>query len=66
MINDNRSIEDVMMQLSSSYESIRVVMKHLIKKHMKNSMNKGLVSTNPSKRDEAYNDLVGTIFKYIR
>jgi|SaaInlStandDraft_7_1057024.scaffolds.fasta_scaffold283420_1 CsoR family transcriptional regulator, copper-sensing transcriptional repressor len=66
MIEDSRDIEDVMMQVSASYEALRVVMKSLVKKHMEQSVSKGLISTNSAKRDEAYDHLINDIFKYVR
>ena len=66
MIDDSRNIEDVMMQVSATYESLRVVMKELVKKHVEQSVSKGLISTNASKRDEAYDNLVNDIFKYVK
>ena len=66
MIEDDRTTEDVMMQVTASYESLRVIMKNLTKKHIEDGINKGLISTNASKRDEAYDKLVNDIFKYAR
>ena len=66
MVDNERQIEDIMMQISASYESLRVVMKQLVKKHMEDSVTKGLISTNQTKRDEAYDKLVSDIFKYVR
>lgn len=66
MIEDERNTEDVMMQLTASYESLRVIMKHLVKKHIEDGLNKGLISSNTAKRDEAYEKLVNDIFKYSR
>ncbi len=66
MVEDDRSSEDVMMQLTASYESLRVIMKQLVKKHIEEGLNKGLISSNTSKRDEAYDKLVNDIFKYSR
>ena len=62
MIEDSRNVEEVMMQVSASYEALRVVMKSLVKKHMEHSVSKGLNSTNASKRDEAYDHLINDIF----
>ena len=66
MVEDDRSVEDVMMQLTASYESLRVIMKQLVKKHIEEGLNKGLISSNTTKRDEAYDKLVNDIFKYSR
>ncbi len=66
MVEDDRSAEDVMMQLTASYESLRVIMKQLVKKHIEEGLNKGLISSNTTKRDEAYDKLVNDIFKYSR
>ena len=66
MIEDSRDNEDIMMQVTASYEALRVVMKNLVKKHMEEGVNKGLISTNSTKRDEAYDKLVNDIFKYVR
>jgi CsoR family transcriptional regulator, copper-sensing transcriptional repressor len=66
MVEESRDIEDVMMQVSASYEALRVVMKSLVKKHMEQSVSKGLISTNANKRDEAYDNLINDIFKYVR
>ena len=66
MVEDNRDIVDIMMQVTASYEALRVVMKSLIKKHMEDGVNKGLISTNATKRDEAYDLLINDIFKYVR
>ena len=38
----------------------------VFKKHMEDGVNKGLISTNAAKRDEAYDALVNDIFKYVR
>ena len=66
MIDDERQVEEIMMQVSASYESLRVVMKTLIKNHMEDSITKGLISTNQTKRDETYDKLLSDIFKYVR
>ncbi len=66
MVEDSRDVEDIMMQVTASYEALRVVMKNLVKKHMEDGVNKGLISTNAAKRDEAYDALVNDIFKYVR
>ena len=66
MVEDDRDVEDIMMQVTASYEALRVVMKNLVKKHMEDGVNKGLISTNSQKRDEAYDALINDIFKYVR
>ena len=66
MVEEDRGTEDIMMQLAASYESIRVIMKELVKKHIEDGLNKGLISSNTVKRDEAYEKLVNDIFKYSR
>ena len=66
MIEDERQVEDIMMQVTATYESLRVAMKTLVKKHMEEFVTKGLISTNQQKRDEAYNQLINDIFKYTR
>ena len=66
MVDDERQVEDVMMQISASYEALRVVMKQLVKKQMEEGVTKGLISTNQAKRDEAYEKLINDIFKYVR
>ncbi|MGC6368062.1 MAG: metal-sensitive transcriptional regulator [Candidatus Marinamargulisbacteria bacterium] len=66
MVEDDRQVEDIMMQVTATYESLRVAMKSLIKKHMEEFVTKGLISTNQQKRDEAYNQLINDLFKYTR
>ena len=66
MVENERQIEEIMMQMTASYEALRVVMKTLIKKHMEESVTKGLISTNQVKRDESYDKLINDIFKYVR
>ena len=66
MVEDERQVEDIMMQITASYEALRVSMKTLIKKHMEDSITKGLISTNQIKRDETYEKLLNDIFKYVR
>ena len=66
MIEDDRQVEDIMMQVTATYESLRVAMKTLVKKHMEEFVTKGLISTNQQKRDEAYTQLINDIFKYTR
>ena len=66
MVENERQIEEIMMQMTASYEALRVVMKTLIKKHMEESVTKGLISTNQVKRDESYDKLLNDIFKYVR
>tara|TARA_A100001015_G_C14413960_1_gene490319 strand:+ start:96 stop:398 length:303 start_codon:yes stop_codon:yes gene_type:complete len=66
MVEDERKTEDVMMQISASYESLRIVMKTLIKNHMEDSITKGLISTNNDKKNETYERLLNDIFKYVR
>ena len=46
MVEDERQVQDIMMQVTASYEALRIVMKTLIKKHMEDSIAKGLISTN--------------------
>ena len=66
MVEDDRNVEDIMMQVTATYESLRVVMKTLVKKHMEDFITKGIISTNQQKRDEAYNQLINDLFKYTR
>ncbi len=66
MVDDDRQVNDIMIQVTASYEALRVAMKILIKKHMEDSITKGLISTNQSKRDETYDKLLNDIFKYVR
>lgn len=66
MVEDERQVQDIMMQVTASYEALRIVMKTLIKKHMEDSIAKGLISTNQEKRDETYEKLLNDIFKYVR
>ncbi|MEK9728133.1 MAG: metal-sensitive transcriptional regulator [Candidatus Margulisiibacteriota bacterium] len=66
MVENERQVEEIMMQVAASYEALRVVMKTFIKKHMEESVAKGLISTNQSKRDETYDKLINDIFKYVR
>ena len=65
-VEDDRLVEDIMMQVTAAYESLRVAMKSLIKKHMEEFVTKGLISTNQQKRDDAYNQLINDLFKYTR
>ena len=65
MVEDERQVQDIMMQVTASYEALRIVMKTLIK-HMEDSIAKGLISTNQEKRDETYEKLLNDIFKYVR
>ena len=66
MVDDEREVEDIMMQISASYEALRIVMKQLIKKQMEEGVTKGLISTNQTKKDEAFEKLINDIFKYVR
>ena len=66
MVEDDRNVEDIMMRVTATYESLRVVMKTLVKKHMEDFITKGIISTNQQKRDEAYNQLINDLFKYTR
>jgi DNA-binding FrmR family transcriptional regulator len=66
MVEDDRHVEDVMIQFTATYEAMRVAMKILIKKHMEDSIAKGLISTNSDKRNETYDKLLSDIFKYVR
>ena len=66
MVDDDRNVEDILMQVTATYESLRVAMKTLIKKHMEEYITKGLISTNQQKKDEAYNELINNIYKYTR
>ena len=66
MVDDERPVEDIMMQVTASYEALRVVTKRLIKRHLQDAISKGLISTNEDKRNEAYEKLLNDIFKYVR
>lgn len=66
MVEDDRQVEDIMMQVTATYESLRVAMKSLVRKHMEEFVSKGLISTNQQKRDDAYNQLINDLFKYTR
>ena len=66
MVENERQVEEIMMQVAASYEALRIVMKTLVKKHMEESVAKGLISTNQVKRDESYDKLLNDIFKYVR
>ena len=62
MVEDDRQVEDIMMQVTATYESLRVAMKSLVRKHMEEFVSKGLISTNQQKRDDAYNQLINDLF----
>ena len=40
MVEDDRQVEDIMMQVTATYESLRVAMKSLVRKHMEEFVSK--------------------------
>ena len=64
MVADDRNIEDILMQVTATYESIRVAMKTLIKKHMEEYITKGLRPINRKKTTLTMNSLI--IYTSIR
>ena len=66
MIDEDRNTMDVLMQISASYEALRVVSKHMIQNYIEDSLPTGLMASSTEKRDEAYDQLLDVLYKYIK
>tara|TARA_A100001011_G_C13946321_1_gene689329 strand:+ start:182 stop:484 length:303 start_codon:yes stop_codon:yes gene_type:complete len=66
MVEEDRDCTDILMQLSATYESLRVVSKYMIKEYLETKVSAGLTSINTQKKDEAYEDVLDTIYKYVK
>ena len=66
MIHDDRNTVDILMQVSASYEALRVVSKSLIQDYIQDSLPSGLMATSNEKREEAYDQLLDVLYKYIK
>jgi len=66
MIDEDRNTVDILMQISASYEALRVVSKSMIQNFIEDSLPTGLMASNTEKRDEAYDQLLDVLYKYIK
>ena len=66
MVEEDRDCVDILMQLSATYESLRVVSKYMIREYLESKVSTGLTSINTQKKDEAYDDILDTIYKYVK
>ena len=66
MVEDDRDCVDILMQLSATYESLRVVSKFMIKEYLESKVSVGLTSINTQKKEEAYEEVLDTIYKYVK
>ncbi|RAP33497.1 metal-sensitive transcriptional regulator [Candidatus Marinamargulisbacteria bacterium SCGC AG-439-L15] len=66
MVEDERDCVDILTQLSSTYESLRVVSKSIIRQFLEQRISSGLMSTNTHRRDEAYDEVLDVLYKYVK
>ncbi len=66
MVEEDRDCTDILMQLSATYESLRVVSKYMIKEYLQSKVSTGLTSINNQKKDDAYEEVLDTIYKYVK
>lgn len=66
MVEENRNCEDILMQVSATQEALRIAGKQFIQNYLEENVMRGLTSTNTEKRDEAYEDLLNVLYKYIK
>ena len=66
MVEEDRSCEDVLMQISASHEALRVAAKQFIQSYLEENIMRGLTATNSERRNEAYDELLSVLYKYIK
>ena len=66
MIEEERDVMDILVQLSSTHESLRVVSKSLIKKYLEQKIVSGLTATHSHRREEAFEEVLDTLYKFVK
>ena len=66
MIEDRRDSMDILMQISATHESLRVVSKSVVQSYLQDQIPKGLMATNASRREDAYGELLEVLYKYVK
>ena len=66
MIEDDRASEDILMQISATHEALRVAAKSMIQQYLETSISTGLMATNTTRKEEAYDELIDLLYKYVK
>ncbi|MDA1354240.1 MAG: metal-sensitive transcriptional regulator [bacterium] len=66
MVEEGRDCEDILMQISATQEALRIAGKQFIQNYLEENVMRGLTATNSEKRDDAYEELLGVLYKYIK
>jgi DNA-binding FrmR family transcriptional regulator len=66
MLEDDRYCIDVMMQISSTHEALRVVGKGVIQNYLEICATEGINSKDTEKQQEIYGELMDVIYKYVK
>ena len=66
MIEEDRPVMDILIQLSSTHEALRVISKSMIKSYLSEKIATGLNSTQAQKREETYEEVLSTLYKFVK
>ena len=66
MLEDDRYCIDILMQISSTHEALRVVGKGIIENYLEICATAGLNSKSERKQKETYKELMDVIYKYVK
>ncbi len=66
MLEDDRYCLDIMMQISSTHEALRVVGKGVIQNYLEVCATDGLNSKSEKRQQEIYSELMDVIYKYVK
>lgn len=66
MLEDDRYCIDILMQISSTHEALRVVGKGVIQNYLEVCATDGLNSKSKKRQQEIYDELMDVIYKYVK
>jgi CsoR family transcriptional regulator, copper-sensing transcriptional repressor len=66
MIEEGRPEEDILMQISATHESLRLIARAVIKNSLQKSVTQGLTAINKDKREATYKEVMDIIYKYVK
>jgi len=66
MIEEERYCADVLMQVSAIHESLRSLAQLLLRNHLQHCATDAIRSTNDTRREKMYDELVDLFAKHIR
>jgi DNA-binding FrmR family transcriptional regulator len=66
MLEDDRYCIDILTQISSTHEALRIVGKGVIQNYLETCATDGLNSKNKKRQQEIYTELMDVIYKYVK